>query len=41
MIKFRNLIVHQYEEIDPEIVFNIAKNQLDSFRTFRDEIDKV
>lgn len=41
MIKFRNLIVHQYEEIDPEIVFNIAKNQLDSFRMFRDDIDKV
>lgn len=41
MIKFRNLIVHQYEEINPEIVFNIAKNQLDSFRMFRDEIDKV
>ncbi len=41
MIKFRNLIVHQYEEIDPEIVFNIAKNQLDSFRTFRDEIDRA
>jgi uncharacterized protein YutE (UPF0331/DUF86 family) len=41
MIKFRNLIVHQYEEIDPEIVFNIAKNKLDSFRMFRDEIDKT
>jgi uncharacterized protein YutE (UPF0331/DUF86 family) len=41
MIKFRNLIVHQYEEIDPEIVFNIAKNQLGSFRMFRDEIDKI
>ncbi|HBG77295.1 MAG: DUF86 domain-containing protein [Phycisphaerae bacterium] len=41
MIKFRNFIVHQYEEIDPEIVFNIAKNQLDKFRMFRDEIDKI
>jgi uncharacterized protein YutE (UPF0331/DUF86 family) len=41
MIKFRNILVHQYEEIDPEIVFNIAKNQLDSFRLFRDEIDKI
>ena len=41
MIKFRNLIVHQYEEIDPEIVYNIAKNQLGTFREFRDEIDKV
>lgn len=41
MIKFRNIIVHQYEEIDPEIVYNIAKNQLGSFRMFRDEIDKI
>ena len=41
MIRFRNLIVHQYEQIDPEIVFDIAKNKLDSFRKFRDEIDKL
>jgi uncharacterized protein YutE (UPF0331/DUF86 family) len=39
MVRFRNLIVHQYEEIDPKIVFNIAKNKLDHFRQFRDEID--
>jgi len=41
MVKFRNLIVHKYEEIDPEIVFNIAKNKLENFRQFRDEIDKL
>jgi len=41
MVRFRNLIVHQYEEIDPTIVFNIAKNQIDAFRQFRDEIDKA
>lgn len=41
MVKFRNIIVHQYEEIDPEIIFNIAKNELDSFRRFRDEIDQA
>lgn len=41
MVRFRNLIIHQYEEIDPTIVFNIAKNQLDAFRQFRDEIDKA
>jgi len=39
MVRFRNLIVHQYEEIDPAIIFNIAKNELDFFRQFRDEID--
>ncbi len=39
MVRFRNLIVHQYEEIDPAIVFDIAKNHLNAFRQFRDEID--
>jgi uncharacterized protein YutE (UPF0331/DUF86 family) len=41
MIRFRNLIIHQYEEIDPVIVFNIAKNKLDGFRQFRDEVDRA
>lgn len=39
--RFRNLIVHQYEEIDPSILFNLAKNRLDDFRKFRDEIDSA
>ena len=41
MVRFRNLIIHQYEEIDTEIVFNIAKNKLENFRQFRDEIDQA
>jgi uncharacterized protein YutE (UPF0331/DUF86 family) len=41
MVRFRNLIIHQYEEIDPAIVFDIAKNQLNTFRQFRDEIDRA
>ena len=40
MVKFRNLIVHQYEEIDPAIIYDIIKNKLDNFRQFRNEIDK-
>lgn len=36
---FRNLIVHQYEEIDPVILFDLAKKRLGDFRRFRDEID--
>lgn len=39
MIRFRNLIVHQYSDIDPELTFRIVKNELDSFHRFRDEID--
>ena len=41
MVRFRNLIVHQYEEIDPEILYNLARNQLEDFRQFRNEIDQV
>jgi uncharacterized protein YutE (UPF0331/DUF86 family) len=41
MVRFRNLIVHQYEEIDPAIVFDIAKNKLGHFRQFRNEIDAI
>ncbi len=40
MVRFRNLIVHQYEEIDPAIIYDIIKNKLDNFRQFRNEIDK-
>ena len=40
MVKFRNLIVHQYEEINPEIVFSLATSRLGDFRKFRDEIDR-
>ncbi len=41
MVRFRNLIVHQYEEIDPEILYSIVSTKLDDFRRFRDEIDKL
>ena len=35
IVRFRNLIVHQYEEIDPAVLFDLAKNRLDDFRKFR------
>lgn len=41
MVKFRNLIVHQHEEIDPAIIYDILKNKLENFRQFRNEIDKL
>lgn len=41
MVRFRNLIVHRYEEIDPEILYSIVSKKLDDFRRFRDEIDKL
>ena len=39
--RFRNLIVHQYEEIDPVVLFDLSKKRLDDFRKFRDEIDAL
>ena len=38
MIRFRNFIVHRYENIDPEILFNIVHSKLNSFREFAEEI---
>jgi len=39
MVRFRNFIVHQYEAIDPEILFSLATKRLDDFHLFRDQID--
>jgi uncharacterized protein YutE (UPF0331/DUF86 family) len=39
MIKFRNLLVHQYADINPDLLFEIATQKLDDFRSFRHEID--
>ena len=41
IVRFRNLIVRQYEEIDPEMLFDLARNHLDDFRRFRKEIDEA
>ena len=41
IVRFRNLIVHQYKEIDPSILFDLAKNHLGDFKKFRDEIDQL
>lgn len=39
MVRFRNLIVHEYEEIDPALLYELAKHKLGDFRQFRDDID--
>ncbi len=41
IVRFRNLIVHQYEEIDPSLLFELVKTRLDDFRSFRSEIDRA
>ena len=40
MVRFRNLIVHEYEAINPEILYELATGRLSDFRKFRDELDK-
>ncbi len=38
MAKFRNIIVHQYETIDPAIVVGILQKHLDDFDRFKQSI---
>lgn len=40
MVGFRNIIVHEYFEIDPEIVVNILKSKLDDFKKFEKAVIK-
>lgn len=41
MIRFRNFVVHRYENIDPQILFTIITKRLDAFSAFVDEIRKT
>ena len=41
MVRFRNFIVHRYEQIEPRIVYSLAKGKLNHFRDFIDEIRKA
>jgi uncharacterized protein YutE (UPF0331/DUF86 family) len=41
MVRFRNVIVHQYEEIDPSIVYTLATTKLSDFRKFIDEVSEL
>ncbi len=40
MARFRNIVVHDYERIDPEIVIGILKNNLGDFEDFKASIIK-
>jgi len=41
MARMRNLIVHQYEMIDPAILYEVITSRLDDFLLFRNEIDRI
>jgi uncharacterized protein YutE (UPF0331/DUF86 family) len=38
MAKFRNIVVHQYEGVDAEIVISILKKHLEDFAKYKDAI---
>lgn len=38
MAKFRNVVVHQYEEVNAEIVMLILNKHLDDFERFKDAV---
>lgn len=38
MAKFRNIVVHQYETIDPAVVVSILHRNLDDFETYKKAI---
>ena len=40
MVRFRNLVVHQYASIELGILYSIVQNNLDDFKKFIDEIKK-
>jgi len=39
MASFRNLLVHAYEKVDPEVVFGIFRTRLDDFLLFANDIN--
>ncbi len=41
MAKFRNIVVHQYETVDIEIVIMILQKHLDDFLVYRDAILQI
>jgi len=38
MVKFRNVVVHDYDHVDGEIVIGILRKRLTDFMTFRDAV---
>lgn len=41
IVRFRNLIVHEYEEVDPKLLYSILTEHLDDFYSFRNELDRL
>lgn len=40
MVGMRNILVHRYEKIDPEVIYGVLKKHLDDFQRFIDQVTK-
>ncbi len=40
MVGFRNIAVHEYQQLDPDIIKNILRNHLTDLETFAEQIKK-
>lgn len=38
MASFRNVLIHAYDKVDPEVVFGIFRTRLDDFSLFVNDI---
>jgi len=41
MAKFRNVVVHDYDRVDAEIVIGILRRNLDDFKKYKDAVVKL
>ena len=41
MCKFRNIVVHEYDKVDPAIVIAILRNNLNDFDVFKSSMIKI
>lgn len=41
MVRFRNVLVHLYGEVDEKFVYEIIEKQLDYFRMFLVDLDEI
>ncbi len=41
IVRLRNLIVHEYETVDPKLLYSVITTRLDDVLRFRDEIDRA
>ena len=40
-VGFRNIAVHQYQNLDCKIIYDIIKNHLDDFKAFAQSVEKI